>query len=144
MEKLLEQAQALVASLREKNRLADEQIANNEKQQIRLDESKVELDNFQAELLQREANVKPIENIGETQRLATESKAQADLEWHKIRGEWEKLDQEKSKDVEEIRIGKAEIADKKALYDRGAKELQEDRKKLDARVKKFQEVVQGV
>jgi len=144
MEKLLEQAQALVVSLAEKVKLASEQILNNDKTQIRLDDLKVELDNFQADLLQREVNVKPIENIGEMQRLAVQSKAEAELEWSKIRGEWQKLDQEKAKDAEERRIGKAEIADKKALYDRGAVELQKDRKKLEARIKKFQEAAQGV
>lgn len=143
MEKLLEQATALVESLIEKNTQVDELAIELGKRQGRQDARQVELDNFQVELLQRENNVKPIENISETQRLATQSKAEADLEWAKIRGEWDKLDQRKAQAAEEIRIGKADIEDKKALYNRGAEENKVAKEKLDKKLKAIQELKVG-
>ena len=144
MEKLLEQAQALVKSLMEKIKQSDEHIANLAKQQICQDEKQFELDNVQEDLLQREVKIKPIENISETQRNADESKAQAELEWSKIRGEWDKLDDEKAKFVEECRITREDIKDKKDLYDRGAEENKKTKEQLDERAKKIKDVTAGV
>jgi len=139
MEKLLKQAQALVADLAQANQDCGKLKVELDARAIRLDERKVELDGVQADLLQREANVTPIENIGATQREAAQSKAEADLEWAKIRGEWEKLDQNKAKFAEEMRIGREQIGEKKALYERGAAENKEAKDKLDKRIKAFDE-----
>jgi chromosome segregation ATPase len=139
MEKLLEQAQSLVRGLAEEKEQSAKLIADLKTKEIRLDERKIELDSFQAELIQREADIKPIEDIAKTQREATQSKAEADVEWSKIRAEWDKLDKQKAKANEEIRIGKSEIAEKKALYDRGALENKKAKEVLDEKAKKFNE-----
>ena len=144
MEKLLEQAQALVASLNEKNKQADGIAVELKAREGRLDARQVELDNFQADLLQRESNIKPIENISETFRQATESKAQSDLEWHKLRGEKEAFEQKKAKHYEENRIEQSAIKNSKELYERGAKENAEFKAKLDEKAKQIKAATQGV
>ena len=144
MEKLLEQAQLLVANLNKAIAEVESERAALKKQGDAQAAVQVTLDNFQADLLQREANIVPIENIGAAQAAAAQSKAEADLEWTKIRAEWDKLDHEKARFVEERRLGRLEIADKKELYDRGAQENKDAKAKLDERAAKLKAATQGV
>ena len=71
MEKLLEQAQALVGELRNKIRHYNDREAILIKEQASNDSIKVTLDNFQYELLERESKITPIENIQEVQAQTT-------------------------------------------------------------------------
>ena len=144
MEKLLEQAKALVDGLSAKTQQADEHLESLNKQQVNQDARTEELNNFQAELLQREANIKPIEDISKTQREAAQSKAEADLEWSKIRGEWDKLDAAKAKHHEECRIEKEAIEGQKVLYNRGAEENKKAADALAEKLKKFKEATGSV
>jgi hypothetical protein len=139
MEKLLEQAQKLVADLAEAKANVGKQKVDLDAREIRLDERGVELNDFQAELLQREASITPIENVSEAQRVAAQSKAEADLEWAKIRGDWEKLDQAKAKFNEEMRIGKSQISEQKELYERGARENAKAKDVLEKKLKAIQQ-----
>lgn len=139
MEKLLEQAKTLVTGLSVKDKDADERRINLDKREVRLDERKVELDNVQADLLQREINIKPIEDISKTQRETVQSKAEADLEWTKIRSEWDAIEVRKKSDQAEAAAARNDIKDKRELYDRGAKENAVTAAKLDEKVKKFNE-----
>lgn len=143
MKELLEKVQVLFDSLVAKNQQADEHQVVLDKRQVNQDARGEELNNFQAELLQREADIKPIEDIGKTQREATQSKAEADLEWSKIRGEWDKIDAAKAKYHEECRIEKEAIEGQKVLYNRGAEENKKAKEVLDEKLKKFKEATGG-
>lgn len=144
MQKLIEQMKLLVDALVKENEKAAVLTTELNKRQSYLDGVQVTLDNFQAELLQREAKIVPVENIGEAFRQAEQLKAEAESEWNKIRGDWTKLDHEKAKFAEELRLGRLEVSEKKALYDRGAEQNREAREKLDERAAKLKAATQGV
>ena len=139
MEKLLEQAQALVSELRGRIRNYNDKEAILNKEQAANDSVKVTLDNFQSELLERESKITPIENIEETRLQVNELKANADVEWSKIRAEWDAIDTRKKSDQSEIVSGRNDIKEQKELYERGAMENKEKKDKLDERIKKFDE-----
>lgn len=144
MEKLLEQAKQLVADL---------QIAKTEAAAFKTDldnkanaqvATQATLDQFQAELIEREVKVKPVENAQRLIEEADKAKAAADLEWVTINSEWDKLSDAKADQAKKAQTENAQIAEQKVLYDRGAKENAEAKAKLDSRLKKFEEAKAGV
>ena len=139
MEQLIEQARKLVADLTARIVKAKEHQSKLDKQDNDQGLRQVQLDDITANLLDREANVAFIENISETQRLATQSKAEADLEWTKIRDEWEQIKVRKQSDQAEAASARNEIQEKRELYDRGAKENAITAAKLNEKLKKFNE-----
>lgn len=139
MQDLLDKAQGLVSALQVKIRENDDLKKDLNRQQASNDAIKTTLDNFQAELLDRDSKIKPIENLGEAQRKATESQANADLEWTKIRGEWDALKTRKQSDQIEFVAERNDLQQKRELYDRGATENAITKKKLDDKLKKLKE-----
>jgi len=139
MEKLLEQAQQLVTNLRNTIRHYNDKEAILIKEQAANDSIKVTLDNFQSELLERESKITPIENIEETRLKVTESKANADLEWSKIRAEWDAIDTRKKSDQAEIASDREENKQQKELYVRGAKENAKAKDVLEKKLKAIQQ-----
>ena len=139
MEKLLEQAQALVTELRNKIRHYNDKEASLIKEQAANDSIKATLDNFQNELLERESKVTPIENIQEVQEATADLKANAELEWSKIRAEWDSVKTRKQSDQSEAAAERNKNEQAKELYERGAKENAITKSKLDERLKKFDE-----
>ena len=144
MEKLLEQAQQLVADLRSKSTDVANQKAVLEKQaksQVFVQDT---LDKFQSELLGRESAIQPIENAQKIIDNAARVKAEADLQASKVAGEWGALKTAKENFKIEQAAGRKDITDKKALYDRGAEENKAAKDKLDERAKKLKEATAGV
>ena len=139
MEKLLEQAQALVGELRNKIRHYNDREAILIKEQASNDSIKVTLDNFQYELLERESKITPIENIQEVQAQTTELKANADIEWSKIRAEWNDLATRKKSDQAEIVAARTDVEGQKELYERGAKENAKNKDILQKKLKALQQ-----
>ena len=139
MEKLLEQAQKLVADLQSSKIDVANQKAVLDKQATSQGIVQNTLDEFQVEMLKRESAIKPIENAQEIIDKAASVKAEADLQASKVAGEWGALKTAKDNFKIERAAGKKEIEDKKALYDRGAQENKEAKDKLDERIKKFDE-----
>jgi len=139
MEKLLEQAQQLVANLRAAIHQYNDKEATLVKEQAANDSIKLTLDNFQSELLEREAKITPVENIEETQRQTAELKANADVEWSKIRAEWDAIDTRKKSDQAEIASDREENKQQKELYERGAKENAKAKDILEKKLKAIQQ-----
>ena len=139
MQKLLEQAQTLVADLQS----AKIEVANQKAVLDKQRDSQVivqkNLDDFQIEILQRENNIIPIENAQKTIDSAEAIKAEADLQASKVAGEWGALKAAKQKHESECQAELNKIEDDKELYARGAKENAIVREKLDARLKKLAE-----
>jgi hypothetical protein len=139
MEKLLEQAQKLVADLNAKLAEVANQKAVLDKQadsQMVVGEN---LKKVQAELLSRESAIKPIENAQKIIEDAQRIKAEVDLDKSKVAGEWGALKTAKDNFKVEQEAGRKEIADKKALYDRGAEENKATKDKLEEKLKKIKE-----
>ena len=139
MEKLLEQAQELVTSLRNAIRHYNDKEAILIKEQAANDSIKVTLDNFQSELLERESKVTPIENIEETRLKVNELKTNADLEWSKIRAEWNDIDTRKKSDQAEIASAREGVKGQKELYERGARENVKAKDVLEKKLKAIQQ-----
>ena len=139
MEKLLEQAQELLATLRNSIRHYNDKEAILIKEQAANDSIKVTLDNFQNELLERESKITPIENIEETRLQANELKANAELEWSKIRAEWDAIDTRKKSDQAEIASDREEVKGQKELYERGSKENAKRKDVLEKKLKALQQ-----
>jgi len=139
MEKLLEQAQALVVELRTKIRHYNDREAILTKEQAANDSIKATLDNFQVELLEREAKITPIENIQEAKEKTAELKANAELEWSKIRAEWDAIKTRKQSDQAEAMAVRNKNEQDKELYERGAKENAITKAKLDEKLDKLKQ-----
>ncbi len=139
MEKLLEQAQELLATLRNSIRHYNDKEAILIKEQAANDSIKVTLDNFQSELLERESKITPIENIEETRLQVNELKVNADLEWSKIRAEWDAIDTRKKSDQAEIASDREEVKGQKELYERGSKENAKRKDVLEKKLKALQQ-----
>ena len=140
MEKLLEQAQTLVADLNSAKAEVANQKAVLDKQANAQAIVQNTLDNFQSELLDRESDIRPIENAQEVINNADRIKAEADLQASKVAGEWGALKTAKDNFNIEREAGRKNIAEKKALYDRGAEENKTTRYKLEEKLKKLKEV----
>jgi hypothetical protein len=144
MQKLLEQAQKLVADLNTSKVEVANQKAVLDKQANSQAFVQKTLDDFQAELLQRELAVKPIENAQKTIENANRIKAEADLDKSKVAGEWGALKTAKANFKIEQDAGLKHIADQKELYNRGAEENKIAKDRIDERAKKIKEATAGV
>jgi hypothetical protein len=139
MEKLLEQAQKLVADLNAKLAEVANQKAVLDKQ---AESQAVVSENLrvkQAELAERESAIQPIENAQKIIEDAQTIKAEADLQASKVAGEWGALKAAKHKHDVECQAERTEINEQRELYNRGAKENAITKQKLDDKLAKFRE-----
>jgi hypothetical protein len=140
LKQLVEQAQGLVDGLLQKGKEIDAFALELGKKEDALTARKVELDNLQAELLQREKNVQPYENVGEALAAAQKAQAEAELELSKARGEREKAEEASKALKIEMDAARSQLAEQKALYERGAKENLKKQEQLDKKLKALQGV----
>ena len=140
MEKLLEQAQKLVADLKSEKEEEAKQKAVLDKQAELQAVSQNSMEDFKFELVGREAKILPIENAQKIIESAAGIKADADLQASKVAGEWGALKTAKENFKIEQVAGSKDIEDKLALYNRGAKENKESKEKLDKKLKTIQEL----
>jgi hypothetical protein len=140
MEQLLAQAQQLVADLRAKLKDVNDQKAKLDKKANEQITVQATLDQFQAELLEREAHVKTIENAEKIIDEANKQKAIVDLDRNGIDDRLEALKAEEQRVKSELAAERAELQQKRELYERGAKENAITKQKLDEKLKKLKEV----
>ena len=140
MEKVLEQIDKLTSTLKTRISEVDLEKAIIFEQKNKIDSRQAELDAFEADLLDRESKVEPVENLEESMKKANELRVQAESEWKNIRVEWDKLKSSNQKHEVDCLSEKTKLADQKELYNRGAVANKIKQEKLDKKLKAFQEL----
>lgn len=140
LKKLLEQAQGLVDGLLKKGKEIDAFSLELGKKEELLVARKVELDNFQAELAEREAKIKPGENTAQALLEAQQLKAEAEVLLSKAKGELTKAEEERKAFQTEMNAARQQLGEQKALYQRGAEENKKRKDQLEKKLKALQGV----
>lgn len=140
MKELLEKAIDLNYALTVATQDARDAKAEANKLAVSNRKYKESLDDISATLKEREESVSYVIDAVALNEDAKKSKAEADLEWNKIRSEWDKIKTRKQSDHAECAAERNKIESEREKYNRGAEENRITREKLDKKLKAIQEL----